>query len=599
MTLPAIYVRQCGDRLQVRFAFNEELNEWARSLNDSRFSGKAKGGACWEVPATPAAAFFLRRTAPSELKASAGFLQLAVTFADNSLGGIKRRRDQWGELEQPANRVHDSWRHQLAAYHFGRANGWVCMLAMGMGTGKSKVLVDCVNNEPIRTAIILCPPSVLGVWRREFALFSTDRRHELLILDDSFASVKKKLDRARSFIDAARSFSDRRAFVVAINYESARQDKFAEWALRQQWDLAALDESHRAKDPAGVTGKFVAKLRFVSTRRVCLTGTPMPHSPADVFSQYQFIDSSIFGRSFFKFKKRFAREGFFGEIVGWENVPELRALFHSRAFIVGDEVLDLPEVQHIERSFPLPRAARKAYDDFWAELVAEVGQGTVTADNALVKLVRAQQMTSGFVPVEPAIDPFSDEPQSVEPKIEVLHDEKAELLRELLKDVPNDDCIVVFCRWRYDLDRVRSVVESLEWERNAVKAGNDKKRAAMIEAGTWRPFVYGELSGRAKQLDENAKIPPGIQVFGVQVQSGGVGVDFTRAAIAVLYSIDFSLGNYEQMLKRLHRPGQDRPVRFYHLVAERSVDQRIYKALAARKSVVGSIMEELSNGQGD
>jgi SNF2 family DNA or RNA helicase len=83
-------------------------------------------------------------------------------------------------------------------------------------------------------------------------------------------------------------------------------------------------------------------------------------------------------------------------------------------------------------------------------------------------------------------------------------------------------------------------------------------------------------------------------ILGVQIQSGGVGIDLTRAAYAVYYSLGFSLGDYEQSLARLRRPGQTRCIRYYHLVAPGTVDQQVYAALKERRSVVEAVLQNLS-----
>jgi SNF2 family DNA or RNA helicase len=75
--------------------------------------------------------------------------------------------------------------------------------------------------------------------------------------------------------------------------------------------------------------------------------------------------------------------------------------------------------------------------------------------------------------------------------------------------------------------------------------------------------------------------------------AGGLGIDLTAARRCVYYSLGFSLGDYEQSLARLHRPGQGHPVTYYHLVAEGTVDRRVYRALSKRRDVVESVLEEL------
>jgi len=80
----------------------------------------------------------------------------------------------------------------------------------------------------------------------------------------------------------------------------------------------------------------------------------------------------------------------------------------------------------------------------------------------------------------------------------------------------------------------------------------------------------------------------------VQIQSGGVGIDCTRAAYAFYYSLGFSLGDYDQSLARLRRPGQTRCVRYYHLVATGTVDEQVYAALRDRRTVIDAVMNKLT-----
>ena len=82
-------------------------------------------------------------------------------------------------------------------------------------------------------------------------------------------------------------------------------------------------------------------------------------------------------------------------------------------------------------------------------------------------------------------------------------------------------------------------------------------------------------------------------ILAVQIQAGGVGIDLTRAAYCVYLSTGFSLGDYEQSVARCHRPGQDRTVFYYHILVKDSVDERVYKALRARKNVVESVLADI------
>jgi len=83
-------------------------------------------------------------------------------------------------------------------------------------------------------------------------------------------------------------------------------------------------------------------------------------------------------------------------------------------------------------------------------------------------------------------------------------------------------------------------------------------------------------------------------ILGVQIQSGGAGIDLSRSAYCFYYSLGFSLGEYEQSLARLRRPGQTRCVRYYHLVSQGTVDEQVYAALRERRNVVDAVLEQLS-----
>jgi SNF2 family DNA or RNA helicase len=183
--------------------------------------------------------------------------------------------------------------------------------------------------------------------------------------------------------------------------------------------------------------------------------------------------------------------------------------------------------------------------------------GTVTAANALTKLLRLAQITGGSVPV-------TNDDDSVH--VTQVGSEKAEALEDLLDGLAMDEPVVVFCRFRADLDQIRRVTESLGRK-------------------------YGELSGRVNSLDQWQR---GQQdVLGVQIQAGGVGIDLTRACYVVYWSVGYSLGEYEQSLARAHRPGQDRTVTVYHLIAENTVDGKIYKALDQKKDIIQSILSDV------
>ena len=438
-----------------------------------------------------------------------------------------------------------SWQHQREALAFVKDKPG-SMLAMEMGTGKTKVAIDLMDSHGYRRVLIICPLSVVsgvsGVWPGEFAKHSPA---PWTVLPLAHGSVKDKQAQA----EAALFGSDRLA--VVINYESVWREPFGSWAKKQPWDLVVMDESHRCKSPGGVASRYLSRLSDRVPQRLALTGTPMPHSPLDIYAQYRALDKSIYGTSFFRFKARYAVMGGWSntQVVGYQHQEELQRKFYSIAYRVeAADVLDLPPLLTVTRMCELGPKARKLYRTLERDFIADLEEGRITAVNALSQLLRLQQVTSGYARTEDG--------QDVE-----VDTTKAELLADLLEDMGKEP-VVVFARFKHDLEVFHRVARRLG-----------------------RPSY--EISGARKELSLWNEVGG---VLAVQIQSGGLGIDLTKARYAVYYSLGFSLGDYLQSRARLHRHGQERPVEIIHLVTAGTVDEKVMAALAAREQVVESIM---------
>jgi SNF2 family DNA or RNA helicase len=446
----------------------------------------------------------------------------------------------------------EPWQHQREAYWFIQ-NKPAAALFMDMGTGKSKVVVDDCNNHHYRRILILCPLSVIPAWEKQF---DTHGARDYLVrpLQDNYTAQKKA-----SELSFLHGFVANMPLVVLVNYESAWRDPLMHLLLAIPWDLVVLDEGHRIKTHKGRASQFCADLGKVAKKRLLLTGTPMPHSPLDIYAQYRFLDPTIFGPSYWPFEHRYAVKGGFDnkQVVAFKHLEELHDKMYQIAYRVeADDVLDLPAVQHVERTFLLAGAGAKHYRRLERDFITEVETGAVTASNALVKILRLQQLTSGFLQADSGI-------------ITPVHTDKEAVLKDIMHDTAVAEPFVVFCRFHHDLDRVREVANQLGRQTS-------------------------ELSGRTNDL---ARWQSGeTAVLAVQWQAGGVGVDLSRARYCVMFSHSFSLGDYEQALKRVHRPGQTRPVTYYHLIAENTVDRQIYDALSQKRDVVDAVLTAARRG---
>jgi SNF2 family DNA or RNA helicase len=431
-----------------------------------------------------------------------------------------------------------------------------------MGTGKSKVTVDLAVNWGCRRILILCPLSVRDVWRREIP------KHAAAPID---TLILEKGSCQRNAKDAAAFLARRRAGAAAlvVNYDSAKQPAFAGWALEQEWDLVVCDEIHRIKDASSQVNKFCVKLAKHAKRRLGLTGTPMGNNPPDnLFGIFLFLDPGVFGTSRTRMRQHYAICGnpmIPQQVTGYKNLDDLYQRMAPLTCIVKNDVLDLPPVNHHTLECELSASGRAVYDQMRDEFIAELRSGAVTAANAMVKALRLRQITSGFLQPEEA-----DRPESVDTS-------KAEALADLLEDLGPGEPVVVFGCFTEDLRRVQAVAKKLGRR-------------------------YGEVSGARKDLTRTAEMPTDVDVLGVQVQAGGLGVDLSRACYAVWYNhpwSPWSLTDYDQATARVHRPGQTRPTHYYHLLCKGTIDLRVYRALSEKRDVVDSVLNLFRQDQGD
>jgi SNF2 family DNA or RNA helicase len=447
----------------------------------------------------------------------------------------------------------EPWGHQREAIEYLMPRE-AAMLAMGMGTGKSKVIIDLMTNIQAKRVLIACPKSVTTVWPKQVKTHACgDEDIKVVILQKG--SVVKKTENLKKIMRATRPDQP---LMVVMNYESMWREPMGNFILSQYWDIVALDESHRIKSAGSKVSLFCSRLRKSAGRRLCLTGTPMPHSQLDVYGQFRFLDPTVFGTNATIFRSKYAVMG--GPegkwIVGQRNEKDLQDRFHQLAYVVDRSVLDLPDEVEIIRNFELPAKAKKIYQSLEKEFYAEVDNGEVTVTNGLVKVLRLHQVTSGFVRNDDEV-------------ITQVHDEKAALFEDVLTDIDPKDPVVVFVQFRHDFEQIRKRVEKLGRK-------------------------YFEVSGKANTLSQWEKEGG---VLAVQFRAGSEGLDLTNAAYCVYYSLT-TLGPYQQSKARTARPGQkNSEVRFIYLLAGSeekmdTIDQKMYKALQDKADVVRSIIEK-------
>lgn len=450
------------------------------------------------------------------------------------------------------------WDNQEEAFRFAMARP-ACMLDMDMGTGKTRVAIDVAMERPdVDLVLVVCPKSVIPVWRHNLMKFHPGGGWTCI--DDLKGTVTAKSEK----LEQLGTRPPEGTVFVVMNYDIVWRHPMDKVVSKMGFDMVILDESHRAKAAGTKVSRFLAGVGKKTKYRMCLSGTPMSNSPLDLYGQYRFLDPSIFGTSYSDFRGEYAimNNAVPPFVIGFKNQHLLLGKFQSIAYTckmtdIRDQLKLPDELPPVTRPVSLPSKDLRIAKVLAKQFIAECEQGVITVHNVLHKVLRLQQMTSGFAMVQDPDDPLG------EPYPAQINTAKEDALVELLRDVHPHEHVVVFCVFTYDL---RSV------ERAARTVG----------------APYHELSGSANQLGVwNGEGG----VLGVQVQSGAEGVDMTASSLCVHYSLPQGLAIHEQSKARLYRPGAKRPVSFVYLLAEQTIDEIMYRSLINKKSIIDGIRD--------
>jgi SNF2 family DNA or RNA helicase len=570
---------------------------WHEAIRDLPGARFAKASRYWAMPPSPEVAARLL-TILSESGAAVSPRVLALV-EEHSSREVRRRAAADESLPLPRLPWSDwlktsPWDHQKRGIGFIRESS-TAAIGAGMGTGKSLMVVGGANARGIRKLLVVGPAKAAGVWPREFRLHSECEWHvENGNRRGRTGTIKRLSLEARweAAIHTLTRCGCGKPHAVFVNYEAmVREPLSTADMLGLGIEMVVYDEAHRLKSAGG--GASLTAYSWVPQIpiRVALSGTLIPQTPDDVYGTYRALDPGIWGTNQTSFRAQWIvmvtnKEGqSFPKDVKREAKREFSRKFHSILYLPQVD-LRLPPMIHNVRGVELEPAARKVYDSVRDDGIAEIteaviaaggnphptdDQMTVAPSNAGVELLRLAQITGGAT----RKDKMPGEPASRDDVV-VVSRAKATALAELLDEVGcrrggvdgkhPPEPVVVFCRFRHDLDAVREVVAAAK-------------------------LRYAEVSGARKDgLDDDSKMNPDCDVVGVQIASGGEAVDFTRSHIVVWYSIGWELWRFQQAQKRVHRPGQTRPTLNYYLVCDNTIDGIIYAALAKKENIIDSVV---------
>lgn len=348
--------------------------------------------------------------------------------------------------------------------------------------------------------------------------------------------------------------------IVATNYDNIQ------WLSEQKLDFDAIvfDELTRLKNPSGTRFKALMKVIDKFKVRWGLTGSFTSNGLEDVFGQCKIVDQTLLGRS----KGAFMQQYFilmnkdFGE---WAPRPGslqhvMQRIKHATYVLEPGEYKDkLPPCYVTEMRCKMED--RLPYEKMKKDFVAEFPDAKAVAANAGVVTGKLQQMASGFVYETTRIASEIPGKFLTTQKPVWFSDHKFNLLEELLDENQRANTILVY-QFQEELAELKRRYKQL---------------TTLDDANAIERWNKGEV--------ELLAVHPKSAGHGLNLQFGGRHM--------VFISLPWSLELYEQTVGRLHRSGQLHEVWVYILMAEKTVDEKIWAALHDKKAFSDIAMEEL------
>lgn len=466
------------------------------------------------------------------------------------------------------------WAHQLQAVKRAKSLNHFALF-FEPGTGKTLATIQMLCDkyharQRIMNTLVLTPLVVIEQWVREFEKYS-ERIPKGLVMPLTGPNWK----RLRFLEDNLKCGYN----VIAItNYEALYNQplfkKFMDFA-----EILVCDESSKLKEKSSRRSKLAATLADKCKYKYILSGTPILSSPMDIFQQFRVLDGGeTFGKNFWIFRAQHfvdrnaswrTSHNYFPDWVPKEDCSKSisEKIKHCSMHIKKEDAIDLPPLIKKEVFVGMGAEQSKAYQEMRDFFLTVVRDKTCVAELVLTKLLRLQQIVSGFVKFDDGSEKeFQDVP-------------RLEALEELLNEITPTDKVIVWAVFKKNYTQIRKVCEKLK-------------------------LPYVELTGETDDKDKSVQEfnnNPEIKVLIANQSAGGIGVNLVAAGTAIYYSKNFSLESDIQSESRNHRGGSleagHSKILRIDLICKDTLDEIIQQAItnkiATGEEILGLLRKKL------
>ena len=424
-------------------------------------------------------------------------------------------------------------------------------LFLDMGLGKTVITLDAINTLrydrwAVQRVLIIAPKKVAeGTWTKEAQKWE-HLRH--LRISAVLGSQQKRL----------------RALATPADIYVINRDNVA-WLVdyfKNAWpfDMVVLDESSSFKNSQSKRFKALKLVRSRINRLVELTGTPASNGLIDLWAQLFLLDGGArLGRTLGQYRERFFDPDKRSRTQIFSYTPKDGSMEYIQQAIgdicvsmKAEDYLNLPDRMFDDVPVVLDDKARKAYRQLERDLLLELDEGQITAASTGVLTGKLLQLCNGAV--------YDSEKRPL-----AIHNCKVEAFLEVLEQLNGQHCLV-FYNFQHDRDRLLAALEPLGLRVRVYQSAAD------------------EDAWNAGEIDVLLAHPASC-AYGLNLQNGGHHI--------VWFGLTWSLEQYEQANKRLHRQGQRHPVIVHHLVVQGGMDEDVIESLRAKGDTQEALMDAL------
>jgi superfamily II DNA or RNA helicase len=423
------------------------------------------------------------------------------------------------------------WMHHLCE------TGCHGLLADEMGLGKTAQVIALLKARPMseHRHIVVCPASVVPVWREEIARFFPEAKVETLKAGHDFATTNKE------------------PCIWLASYTQLRKHR----ALLDSasFGYAVLDEGQFIKNPDAKVTQACFALK--AQHRLVLTGTPLENRQLDLWSIFRYLLPGLLGsRAAFESALATDRDGTIRRLRAQIDPFKLRRTKNEVA-------TELPPKVEMDLLCPLTEVQRAEYARICTEGLQRLGEDITVALREksfgfLALLTRLRQVCC-----DPDLLPWLNAPLSDSGKLQLL----VEKLQEV---VGSGHKVVIFSQFVTLLDRVRSAL-------------------AAHYPDLPRYEITGMTVDRQKPV-KDFQSAQGAAVMLVSLKAAGTGITLHAADYVFLLDPWWNPAVEDQAIDRVHRIGQTNTVFVYRMVTAGTIEERIQALKADKKALFDQIV---------